>query len=398
MKKILIVTEQFYPYVSANTNCVYQIIDELQNRDCRVSVLTVSYQKDLPEIEEIRNCTVYRISVPEIDAIDRLLYRDKIITNSVLRMVRGGIGHFAFKYADKQKKKRLEKIFAILNDEDFDCILSVANPIGAHDLAFRLKDNQKKWVMYNLDAYVYNYSCTGGEEQRMENELRWCDKADAVINTVGIVEENERHSYFPYNNIKHLEIPLPNFEIAERVQENNTKNKKIVMRYTGMFYSNIRRPDELLKLLSRLDPELFDVEFYGSCCEYIKLNFKNIPKCLKLMGSVSVEECKELVESSDVLINVGNLCPNQIPSKIFEYISSGKPILNIYSTDKDPSITYLERYSSIINVENTDSISQDDLIKLASLPRISTDELKDCYRDCLRENVVNEIVEFIESI
>ena len=398
MKKILIVSEQFYPYVSANINCIYKIIDELHTRGIEVSVLTVSYQKDLPETEEIRGCTVFRIAVPEIDTVDRLLYRDRVVKNNAERLIRGGIGHFAFRYTDRLKKKRAEKIYSFLRAQKFDCILSVANPAGAHNLAFDLKDSDTKWIMYNLDAYVFNCSYVGGEKQRMNEEEHWCTKADAVINTVGITEENERHSYFPYKNMKQLEIPLPNFEIAERMSEEKKQNQKIIMRYTGMFYSNIRRPDELMKLLSRLDPELFEAEFYGSCCEYIRLHFTELPKCLKLMGSVSVEKCKELVDSADILINVGNLCPNQVPSKVFEYIASGKPILNIYSTEKDPSLMYMEKYPGIINAGKTDSISQDDIIRLASTPRISTEELKERFRDCLRENVVEKIVEFTETV
>ena len=401
MKKLLIIAEQFYPYINANINCMYKIIDGLQKKDFSVSVLTVSYQDNLPVEDEYYGCKIYRIAVPEIDKVDKLLYRDKIINNKLLRLVRGGIGHFAFKYTDKLKEKRTSKISEKLIKENFDYILSIINPSGAHETAYNFVDEDMKWIMYNLDAFVFNYSYSGGEEQRRIQEEKWCTKAKAVINTFGIVQENERHSYNPYNGMKQLEIPLPNFEISR--QENASAGKrqsgKIIMRYTGMFYSNIRRPDELMKILDKLDPEVYTVEFYGPCCDYVRLHFENLPKCLELKGSVSVEKCKELVDSTDVLINVGNLCPNQTPSKVFEYIASGKPIINFYSTEKDPSLIYFEKYPHILSIKDADSVEESDIRKFVSESgTVPVDEIRDIYKDYLREKVIDKIVSFIDEL
>lgn len=398
MKKLLIITEVFFPYSGANVNCINKIIAQLQRMDYSVSILTVSYEKELPKHEIIKGCSVYRITMPEIDTIDRILYRDKVIKNEYLRILRGVIGKMAFSYANLLKKMRMKKIFKQLKSEKIERVMSVVNPIGAHDIAFDFADENTKWVMYNLDAYTFNYSYNGSPEQRMKDEKRWSSKASGVINIVGITEENERHSYFPYEDLKQLEVPLPNLTINDDIIYPEKTGSKIVMRYTGMFYSNIRRPDELIKLLDKLDPDVFQVEFYGSCCEYVKMHFDKLPSCLKLMGSVGVEKCVELTETADILINVGNLCPNQIPSKVFEYISTGKPILNICLSDKDPSLVYLNNYPNIINVGKADDVKQEDLINLSNKEVVSAEKIKDIYNDCLEENVVRKIVDFIESL
>ena len=68
------------------------------------------------------------------------------------------------------------------------------------------------------------------------------------------------------------------------------------------------------------------------------------------MGHKSSEECGAWINGSDILVNIGNSVINQVPSKIFSYISTGKPILNICKSSACPTIPYLERYPYVRNV------------------------------------------------
>ena len=48
--------------------------------------------------------------------------------------------------------------------------------------------------------------------------------------------------------------------------------------------------------------------------------------------------------SANYLVNIGNKTPYQVPSKIIEYMSSGKPIINIEQCDFDTSSRVLQNY------------------------------------------------------
>ena len=64
---------------------------------------------------------------------------------------------------------------------------------------------------------------------------------------------------------------------------------------------------------------------------------------------------------ADVLINLGNTVTNQLPSKIFEYFSSGKPILNLCANPSDPALRYFARYPLALTLFANDASAPEKL-------------------------------------
>ena len=44
----------------------------------------------------------------------------------------------------------------------------------------------------------------------------------------------------------------------------------------------------------------------------------------------------------------------QVPSKIFDYISTGKPIINFYYNEKSPTLYYLDNYPLCISIKTSE--------------------------------------------
>ena len=67
------------------------------------------------------------------------------------------------------------------------------------------------------------------------------------------------------------------------------------------------------------------------------------------------EQIKMMQDEADILLNIGNTIPGMVPSKIFEYMSTGKPIISTSCIQNDPVITYLEHYGNahVINEKET---------------------------------------------
>ena len=77
-------------------------------------------------------------------------------------------------------------------------------------------------------------------------------------------------------------------------------------------------------------------------------------------GWVSKEEANAFVDQFDVLVNVNNTITNQLPSKLFEYISTGKPILNLCKSEDCLSKPYMAKYENgVCIVEKQDFVGTD---------------------------------------
>ena len=110
------------------------------------------------------------------------------------------------------------------------------------------------------------------------------------------------------------------------------------------------------------------------------------------------------MEESDILINIGNTIDNQVPSKIFDYISKRKPIINLYKISNCPSLKYLKKYPLALNLEESDKAFAENKEKincflkdLDSLHKISTEDILNIYQDCTPSYCANRFKEIIEK-
>lgn len=391
MKEILVFSKEIYPFDNASTNCLYRIIDAFLEKGCKTTVISECYDSRLPDEEYYNNCFIRRVKIPEQAYADRLF--GSKISSTPFRYVLILISFLASKYVSAARKIRMRRAYRELcGTHEFDCIMSMSQPAINHKNACAVITKKDKWILLNLDPYVFSYESPRFAKLHIK---RWVKKASGVINLIGINEENERRNYFPYKNIPNISIPLPNLFVAEQQKKKEHEKKQLL--YTGAFYEEIRNPGELLKILGKLDPEKYSAEFYGSCCAYLKSRHSRLPECVHLMGCVDTKRCRQLTEEADVLINVGNTVANQIPSKVFEYIGSGKPILNIYSDENDLALPYLMKYPQIFNIrtgEETDADKLTDFLEKAE--NVPPDTIRTIYSDSLAEKVLKQITDFIE--
>ena len=73
------------------------------------------------------------------------------------------------------------------------------------------------------------------------------------------------------------------------------------------------------------------------------------------LGILEPRVCDHEVAASDVLLSIGNRDPYLVPSKLFKYMSSGKPIIHIKRGCADCCQPYLDRYPLSLVVDDVDS-------------------------------------------
>lgn len=226
----------------------------------------------------------------------------------------------------KAARKQLEKIHA---DRPIDVIFSVGAPIAAHTAArkFWKKHPEIRWVTYTVDSYAAQNK---GIAKALAFESSVLEASDKVLLSEEIYDNNpalyekfrDKCEALPY-----LMPPTP--QRAEGTQYFDLEKTNLV--YAGRFYKAIRHPEYLLQLALEMDESCVLHLYCQSDCDgliddYVHRSGGKIQR----HQPVSVEEIQRIYTQADVLVNVGNNTPEFKPSKTFEYIASGKPILNIY--------------------------------------------------------------------
>jgi glycosyltransferase involved in cell wall biosynthesis len=141
-----------------------------------------------------------------------------------------------------------------------------------------------------------------------------------------------------------------------------------VLVYAGSLFASIRSPRRLLRLfaalLHRPGMERAQLHFYGEvgdCAGFFDQYRELIGERILLHGTQPREAVYRQIRRSDVLVNIGNTTQYRIPSKLLEYMLTGKPVLNLVLTDDDAAVRYMEDYPAVLHLtaEETEEGSVD---------------------------------------
>ena len=75
---------------------------------------------------------------------------------------------------------------------------------------------------------------------------------------------------------------------------------------------------------------------------------------VKYLGMQPHDTAIQYIASADVLLSIGNVESPMAPSKIYEYMATGKPIIHTYTYEKDPCIEPLNKYGNSLILKNDD--------------------------------------------
>lgn len=174
-------------------------------------------------------------------------------------------------------------------------------------------------------------------------------------------------------------------------------NKRINLVYTGSFYAKFREPEGILcflKEVCKLIPELMIHLYSWGCEDQIKKAKAEIGEQLVLHGRVSAEDAYNAITQADCLFNVGNDLKNQVPGKLFEYFSTGKPIINFVYREDDPAKYDYERYGNIFLVKKYENNSYEDCAAfIRNSQELPWETVKSRFEDCEPIYTVKKIIQ-----
>ena len=136
--------------------------------------------------------------------------------------------------------------------------------------------------------------------------------------------------------------------------------------YTGSFYA-FRSPDALVEAVLALPDARLTVAAI-SVPDSVATAAARHPERIRLLGFQPHALVLGLQRCADVLVNLANALPDQVPGKLYEYIGAGRPILHVRAgLDDDSGARLVEATGAGRTCENTAADIRDALLDLRPL-------------------------------
>lgn len=401
--RILFILHEYFPAPSAITNCIEPLISKFKEEGIQISILTRKNQRYLPNKETLNAIKIYRIADYYSIINDQLERNTNTIVKLFYKIVRK-LFLLNKKNRPNNEKGLLNKSKAvnlgkkIIKKEKCDCIISVSYPFITHQIANMLiKNTNIKWIAYQCDPHTLNYTFNNEIDRRMKEEINCLKKSDIIF----LSEENYRENIkIQLSELKSKYYVLP-FPIIKDPKLNNKINSNKIFKfvYTGTLYANLREPFHMLDFFSKTDLNyILDMYFFAEENINLKLKLykKNMGDKLNLFKNATKNECQKALEEADFILNIGNNVPNQLPSKIYEAIQYGKPIVNFYCIKNDTSKMTLDKYPLAISIKLPNERNQNKFVKFCK----ENKNKKIAYEDIIKIYPSAEIVaaEFYKKV
>lgn len=174
----------------------------------------------------------------------------------------------------------------------------------------------------------------------------------------------EKFGEFDSVVLPHL-VDISAFYAGPPFLANSGSSGVISLVYVGGFHKGIREPGAMLSFFDQLVeryPNCFELNIYGPSngCD-----FSICKPPIYYHGAVSRSSAIELIRKADCLVNIDNSNCVMVPSKLVEYIATGRPIVN-FNGDRG-MIDIMTRYGKTDMVVEVGSVvSDDDYHRVAS--------------------------------
>ena len=358
--KILVLTGNYDPKPDANGTCIKAIIEQFKKNKIEVHIICLGYMDEQkyfdldPQTHHI--LTNRPVSFREMTGIKQVLYvMKRLLLLPFWPMIRL-----------KLMARYYNLGLRLFRQHNFEAIISVQNPIETVEAGYKIKKKypQAKFAVYTMDPVTNSYKNIDSTLFKYLSR-RWEKKIFDGANAIFPLECHRNHytqkEYAKYHNlIEFVDVPLFQVDTTKNetfVKEENNNNA-IKLIYSGAFYHKLREPFYLLKCCKEIIRQNEKVEIYfytsGAFEELIKEEANRSNGKIFAHGYVDPKTLDLAIQESNILLSVGNSATEMVPSKIFMYMSTGKPIIHFYKNENDVCIKYYKNYplAFLINQNN----------------------------------------------
>ena len=358
--KILFLTDEFYPNFGANSLLIRTLADEFIKNQHQVTVMPFGYDKNLPTVEYWNGIDIVRM-IPGDDKKSLIanLKQGKLLTGSQIAWK-----YLREKCSQKENLFRKDRIAArrvlqdFIKERQIDVVVSICCSIElSFPLLYLRKKNKLpcKWIFYMIDPFESHSYYRGIEKVSVLRKLQhkimqYCDGVAATGLIYNDTKEWETEEIL--KKITIVEFPKIEQPLVQLCEDDILLDKdKINVVCTGSKNEAVRNSAYTLQLCERLQDENIVFHFIGHGWSEDEKRGKG--NCIFYQPR-SHQAVRNLQMQADYLLNIGNVVTNQLPSKVLEYISTGKPIINVVKSEKCPTLALLQKGNALHIFEEMD--------------------------------------------
>jgi len=289
-------------------------------------------------------CHNTRLSLsPKYKLIDRLKYYIRLLLFPDAK-----VGWFIFSILNFRK---------VLREEKPHIVITSALPFTGTLFGMLAKfiDRRITWIVDLGDPFSFNYDYFPFWRKQIDEKiealvLAKCD--GLVVTTCALMAEYSKR--YPQMRGK-IAVVRQGYDKNEYDYiKPRTLRGKFTFFYSGSFHREIREPFAFLEAVKVLISKYVSAshvqiiicgKFFREVEDYIKK--EGLTRVVTLLGVLPHSEVVSWQKGADVNVLLGNSSLYQIPSKLFEYIAAGKPILYIKMNENDEISNIIEESVNI---------------------------------------------------
>jgi glycosyltransferase involved in cell wall biosynthesis len=238
----------------------------------------------------------------------------------------------------------------------YDALISVGYPYSSHVIAYFLRKHVKgPWIADYGDPWSFFPHFLPPWRRTIDKRLEGylLKRMDRIIVTTEETKEGYL-SHFPFLDKEDVEVIPQGYsrEQFSAVTPERPEGFRIV--YTGIFYGKIREPFTFFSAISELKEIDLEVVIAGRV-EDVYREFvakMGIAGKVRFTGHIPHERSVALQKGATLLLLLGNLSRYQLPSKVYEYLASKRPILSVRYQEEDIASRMVEKYRRGLVIEN----------------------------------------------
>lgn len=369
MNTIVFILGSYIPKLSATSNCAHQIIEKLKkNNENKVIIIAEKTSLEDKEYEDFEGCKIFRVSTKLMN--EELKESNRILNKLYIKIKRNLKIIFNKRTIDEELvEKYMEKLAQI---EKISILIPIVYPFESLVASVSFKEKTKKKIKIvpiifdnfiestTIHRFKINKIIKNKIHEKLENVLLSKSYKIIFMNHFKEYVMKFREKTF-YNRIIFMEHPL----LEDRcksvdILETNEINICFAGTLTKGYVDPRKVLDILIYVVNYNNPKKIKFKFYnrGNCSKYIdQLKSEKILNC----GNVKTGELKKIYDEMNIFFNIGEKKGKQISSKVFEYISYGKPIIHFSFSDIDLTENILKKYELSLIVKMNDEIEENAL-------------------------------------
>jgi len=337
MKKILLVTNGFYPEISPRSYRATELAVEFGKQGHDVVVLSKSRDFDYSDFMANNAVKIKTWGYPKLPQIP---ISGNFLSVFILRILRR-LMLLLFEYPDIEDMFHVKK--ALRYEEGYDLMISFAVPYpvqwGVAWSQTKRHSVAKTWLADCGDPFMGNVLDSFKHAFYFKYLEKWfCRKTDYII----IPISEAKYGYYEEFHDKIRVIPQGfNFPL-DLIKADQPANPIPTFAYAGGFLPGSRDPGPLLEFLSTLNSP-FKFIIFTNDNDMVNVYQRSLGEKLIVSNYIPRPELMEILRKMDFLVNFDNNTTLNSPSKLIDYAIANRPVINITrALDKENLLAFLK--------------------------------------------------------